>query len=113
MLTISKSQWDSMKNVKRQGFIDDVASEIQNKYPRQVGHLDDATLSDIVCQFVDNAAENKFNTNGEIRQFVLLSLKLGASFYEDPQLPWASKILQSAGRSFEKMNSRIPSTSLR
>jgi len=93
MLTIRQAQMDVFRNQARLDFESEMAGYLKRYFPFEAANSD---LDRWVQTGLDRASRLGFLTQRECAMYLALMAMLGASFEEDPLVPWAMEILSQA-----------------
>jgi hypothetical protein len=93
MLTISRSQYETLGDAVLNAFKRDLIVHCKNFSPRLCEVIGDDQLTVVVNHTVEVARGYGFTKRGPIRLFAEMTLLFGSFFDTDPQYPWVSRIL--------------------
>ncbi len=93
MLIISKNQIELFEDIKGPGFEDAALGHLRDSFPKRLEILDENTLRSIIKSGRDRANNYNMHTKRGVILFIDLMFLFGSRFDEDPQMPWAGKVL--------------------
>jgi len=96
MLTIRKEQIDVFKDISTKNFEKTLVLHVQEVVPEIAKIAGEYNVRRIVQYGMQQALNYGFSYQGTVRFYIDLMLLLGYGFHDDPQFPWASKILNSS-----------------
>jgi hypothetical protein len=95
MFKISQAQMRSLSQSATQRFTERVIAQLKENFPAHLSSLKDSRLREIIHDGIERAASYGFITERHIYLYINLMFALGYDFDTNPQVPWASSILQS------------------
>jgi hypothetical protein len=96
MLLIRKEQIDVFKEISIKNFEKTLVQHVQSVAPEIANIAGESNVRRIVQVGMQQAFNYGFSYQGTVRFYIDLMLLLGYGFDDDPQFPWASKILNSS-----------------
>ena len=93
MLTIRKEQLFVFQKVASQNFENRVLSHIKKCFPKQMGTLGEPGTRDLIRYGIQRSASYRFRKQPDICKYIDIMVVFGRDFDRDPQLPWASAVL--------------------
>lgn len=108
MLTISYNQWNSMKNATELEFFELLVPQLHDRFPTHLHHMDDTATLHLIKTSANKGKSYGFEATCHTYYFIDLSIRLGASFDKDPQLPWAQEMLTGSSDPWPTMKRLYP-----
>jgi hypothetical protein len=93
VLIIREEQMKFFQDPTTDDFLDQMVAHLRKSYAKHCKMLEDSTIKDIIKYGHDCAKTYNFNTRRTVGLFTNLMFLLGSRFDIDPQLAWASEIL--------------------
>ena len=91
MLTIRREQLRALGSIARRGFEATLVSHFYEFFPQECEALGRAQATRVVQAGIARATPLGYRDNREIGLYINLMFMLGASFEDDPQIPWAGE----------------------
>jgi len=96
MLIIRQAQMDALTGAMTRNFENRMLAHFAKRYPQRTRRIGEAALQRAILSGIEQARRYELTTEGGIYVYLSLLFILGDRFGEDPQLPWAQKILTDA-----------------
>lgn len=96
MLKVSQSFVDALGEVRRAGFLRDLAARFRARSPHLAATLTDAQVAENVEAAAREAAAQGFLNRGPIRLWLDMRVAFGSGFLADPVYPWAARAVGDA-----------------
>lgn len=95
MLSIQPQQYEALSDHAWQRFVADMVQHTCDFSPELASALAPSALVTAVRSCVDTARSLGLSTRGSVRLHLEMSLLFGSSYMDDPQYPWAGRLLRS------------------
>lgn len=93
MLSVTNRQYEALIAARKRELVRELVAHCRQRFPLIVQPLDDAALTMVVARRVDRALARGWTLRGSVRLDLNLTLLFGVGFHDDPQYPWAARIL--------------------
>jgi hypothetical protein len=104
MLVIREAQMHRFSAEVVETFKRSLTDFLFRQFPVDRGILGDSGMRALVEQAVTRARAHGFDSDGDVRRYVVLGFFFGSAFYGDPQLPWAVAAAADAARPMGRMD---------
>lgn len=95
MLTITKEQMIVFREPAIEDYLKRTVVHLNERFPEKCKEMDEPTLHEMVKYGIQRSASYGISTEGDVRRYVELMFTFGSDFDQDPDLPWASAILNN------------------
>jgi hypothetical protein len=95
MLTIRKEQMAVFREPAINDYVKRVVVHLSERFPEKCEALGDPKVSETVKYGIQRSASYGIATEGDVRRYIDLMIMFGPDFDQDPELPWASSILNN------------------
>lgn len=93
MLTIRKEQFAIFQKKAVEDFESQVLVHIQRFFPEQSQQVGEAGMRDLIAYGIKRAAAYEIVERADVCQYIDFMVAFGRDFDRDPELPWASSVL--------------------
>lgn len=93
MLRIRKEQYEELGKIALKRFEDSMIEHVKKFFPKYYEVLGETTIRKVILYSIDRAENYGFTTERDVCLYINLIFLLGSNFDMDPQLPWATVIL--------------------
>lgn len=97
MLTIRPQQVEAFRHAALRGFEDDMVAHLNKFAPKHCKVIGEPAVRTVIRLGMERAEQYGFTNRGPVRFYLELMLMFGTYFDKDPQLLWASEILNDRG----------------
>lgn len=95
MLTIRKEQMAVFGEPAINDFVKRTVVHLNERFPDNCGAMGEPKVCETVKYGIQRSASYGITTEGDVRRYIELMVRFGADFDQDPELPWASSILNN------------------
>jgi hypothetical protein len=95
MLTIRKEQMVVFREPAINDFVKRVVAHLNECFPEKCEALGEPKVRETVKYGIQRSASYGITTEGDVRRYIDLTVRFGPDFDQDPELPWASSILNN------------------
>jgi hypothetical protein len=95
MLTIRKEQMAVFREPAISDYVKRTIVHLKECFSEKCDALGEQELGKIVRHGIQRSASYRITTEGDVRRYIDLMLRFGPDFDQDPELPWASSILNN------------------
>ena len=95
MLTITKEQMAVFRGPAIEDYVKRTVAHLNERFPDKCKEMDEPKLNDLVKYGIQRSASYGISTEADVRRYIELMFIFGSDFDQDPELSWASSILNN------------------